>query len=189
VARSFFREGQRLLVRAIHLLGSRTVFFVCLLLALTTAFGAVRELWFSRTGLVVEGVVVREVEELTADWTAPTPSSASAAASPGVQTAAATRVYRAVVRFRDKGRPFDWHEVPAQLTSTARLYPVGTKVDVLYPAGAPGLAKLRPELPDIWSQAGLLLMATVLGSGTLYGWWKSARKRAARRRRVVNGAS
>ena len=176
-------------MRAIHLLGSRTVFFVCLLLAITTAFGAARELWFARTGLLVEGVVVREVEELTADWTAPAPSSAPAAASLGVQTAAATRVYRAIVRFRDKGSPFDWHEVPAQLTSTARLYPVGTKVEVVYPAGAPGLAKLRPELPDVWSQAGLLFMATVLGAGTVRGWWKSARKRAARRRRVVNGAA
>jgi len=187
VARSFFREGQRLLVRAIHLLGSRAVFFVCLLLAVTTAFGAARTLWFSMTGLVVEGLVVREVEELTADWTAVAPSPA--AASPGVQTAAATRVYRAVVRFRDSGRPFDWHEMPAQLTSTARLYPVGTKVDVVYPAGAPGLATLRPELPDVWAQAGLLFMATVLGTGTVYGWWKSAKKRAARRRRVVIGAA
>ena len=124
-------------MRAIHLLGSRTVFFVCLLLAITTGFGAARELWFSRTGIEVEGLVVREVEELTADWAAPAPSSAAAAAIPGVQTAAATRVYRAVVRFRDSGRPFDWHEMPAQLTSTARLYPVGTKVDVVYPAGAP----------------------------------------------------
>jgi hypothetical protein len=79
--------------------------------------------------------------------------------------------------------------VPAQLTSTARLYPVGTKVDVVYPAGAPGLATLRPELPDVWAQAGLLFMATVLGTGTVYGWWKSAKKRAARRRRVVIGAA
>ena len=128
---------------------------------------------------MAEGLVVREVEELTADWSAPEPGTPR----PPVQTATATRVYRAIVRFQDNGRSF---EVPAQLRSTARLYPVGTKVDVVYPAGAPGRAKLRPELPDFWSQAGLLFMATVLGAGTVYGWWQSARKRAARRRRVVN---
>ena len=163
-----------------HLLGSRTVFFVCLLLSMTTAYSASRTLWFSLTGLDAEGLVVREVEELTADWT----SAASPRAS--VQTAAATRVYRAVVRFQENGHSF---EVLARLRSTARLYPVGTKVGVVYPAGAPGEAKLRPELPDFWSQIGVLLMATVLGAGTAYGWWKSARRRLARRRRVVNRAA
>lgn len=175
----FFREGRRLLVRAMHLLGSRTVFFVCLLLAITTAFGAARTLWFAMAGRVAEGLVVREVSELTADWTKP----AAESTAPPLQTATATRVYRAIVRFESEGKAY---EVASQLSSTARLYPVGTKVDVVYPAGAPSRAKLRPELPDFWSQAGVLLMATVLGAGTLWGWWRSARKRAARRRRVVN---
>ena len=165
-----------------HLLGSRTVFFVCLLLSITTGFSAAQTLWFSRTGTVAEGRVVREVEELTADWTPPPPAPAGQA----VQTATAVRVYRAIVQFQAGGRAF---EVMAQLRSTARLYPVGTKVDVVYPAGRPGRAKLRPELPDAWSQAGLLLMSTVLGAGTAYGWWHSARKRVARRRRVVNGGA
>ena len=165
-----------------HLLGSRTVFFVCLLLSITTAVSTARTLWFSMTGQVVEGLVVREVEELTADFAAPEPGTPH----PAVQTAAAARLYRAIGRFQDSGRSF---EVPAQLRSTARRYPVGTKVDVVYPSGEPGRAKLRLELPDFWSQAGLLLMATVLGAGALFGWWRSARSRAARRRRVVNRAA
>jgi len=190
---AFFREGRRLFVRAMHLLSSRTLFFIGLLLSITTAFGAAQTLWFSLAGTEVEGRVVREVEELTAEWTSPVP----ALTRPDVQTATAVRVYQAIVQFQVKdpaaaaaagqaGRVF---EVPAQLRSTARLYPVGTKVAVVYPAGKPGRAKLRPELPDFWSQAGLLLMATVLGAGTAYGWWKSAQKRVARRRRVVSGAS
>jgi hypothetical protein len=165
-----------------HLLSSRTVFFIALLLSISTAFSAAQTLWFLQTATVVEGRVVREVEELTAEWASPV----SALTRPGVQTATAVRVYRAIVQFQDTGHSFD---VAAQLRSTARLYPVGTKVDVAYPAGKPGRAKLRPELPDFWSQAGLLLMATVLGVGTAYGWLNSAKKRVARRRRVVNGAS
>ena len=165
-----------------HLLGSRTVFFICLLLSITTAFSAARTLWFSFSGRLAEGVVVREIEELTADWAPP----ASATAQAPLQTATATRVYRAVVRFQDGGQSYD---VAAQIRSTARLYALGTKVDVVYPAGAPGRARLRPELPDFWSQAGLLLMATTLGAGTAYGWWKAAKKRAIRRRRVVSAGS
>jgi hypothetical protein len=178
----FFREGRRLFVRAMHLLSSRTLFFIGLLISMTTAFGAAQTLWFSLAGTEVEGRVVREVEELTAEW----PSPVLAVTRPDVQTATAVRVYRAIVQFPDNGRVF---EVSAQLRSTARLYPVGTKVNVVYPAGRPARAKLRPELPDFWSQAGLLLMATVLGAGTAYGWWKSAKKRVVRRRRVVSDAS
>jgi hypothetical protein len=190
---AFFREGRRLFLRAMHLLSSRTLFFAGILLSITTAFATAQTLWFSLAGKVAEGRVVREVEELAADWTSP----ASVLSRPGVQTARAARVYRAIVQFQIKdpadaavagnaGRVF---EVSAQLRSTARLYPVGTKVDVVYPPGKPGRAKLRPELPDFWSQAGLLLMATVVGAGTAYGWWKSAKKRVVRRRRVVSGAS
>ncbi|MCX6551281.1 MAG: hypothetical protein NTY02_09820 [Acidobacteria bacterium] len=142
VPRAFFREGRRLLVRAMHVLGSRTLFVV------------------------------------SADWTDP------GAAVPGapIQTAAATRLYRAVVAFQDGGRGF---EVLARMRSTVQIYPTGTKVDVVYPRGQPGRAQLRPELADFWSQASVLLMATILGAGTAYGWWTSTRRRAARRRRVV----
>lgn len=184
--RTFFAEGRRLFVRAMHLLGSRTVFFVCLLLAITTALSTARTLWFSFSGIVAQGLVVREVEELTADWSVPAATATPASAGAAVQTAPAARVYRAVVRFQD-GNAF--HEVLAELRSTARLYPLGSKVDVVYPRGAPERARLRPELPDFWSQAGVLLMATVLGAGTAYGWWRSARKRAVRRRRVDQAAS
>jgi hypothetical protein len=185
VARAFLREGWRLLVRAMHLAGTRAVFFVCLLLAITTSFGAVRTLWFSFSGALAEGVVVRQLEEWSADWTGPEPGVPGAAS---IQTAAATRTYRAVVAFTDGGRSY---EVLAQLRSTVHLYPLGSKVDVVYPAGEPGRARLRPELPDFWSQAGLLLMATMLGAGTAYAWWKAVRKRAAQRTRarVVNAAS
>jgi hypothetical protein len=188
----FFREGRRLFLRAMHLLSSRTLFFAGILLSITAAITAAQALWFSLAGQVAEGRVVREVEELAADWTAPS----SVRTGQGMQMARAARVYRAIVQFQAKdlagaavageaGRVF---EVSAQLRSTARLYPVGTKVDVVYPPGKPGRAKLRPELPDFWSQAGLLLMATVVGAGTAYGWWKSAKKRVVRRRRVVSSA-
>lgn len=183
VARAFFSEGRRLLLSGLHLLGSRTVIVLCLLLATTTAVSAARNLWLFFSGKVAEGVVVRQVEELTADWRDQVPGPLGARAA-GIQAAATRRLYRAVVNFKDGGRSFD---VLADVRGTVHIYPLGSKVDVVFPRGQPNRARLRPELPDFWTQAGLLLIATVLGAGTGYSWWKLARRQSARRR-VVKAA-
>jgi hypothetical protein len=183
VTRSFFEEGRRLVLRGMHLLGTRTAIVLALLLAIGTGVGAARNLWLSFSGTIAEGVVVRQMEELSADWReqAALPMGARA---PGIQTAAATRLYRAVVTFKDGNRSF---EVLADVRATVHIYPLGSKVDVVFPRGQPNRARLRPELPDFWTQAGLLFIATVLGAGTAHSWWKLARRRAARRR-VVKAA-
>jgi hypothetical protein len=182
VTRSFFDEGRRLVLRGMHLLGTRTAIVLALLLAIGTGVGAARNVWLS-FGTIAEGVVVRQIEELSADWRAQVPLP-SGARDPGIQTAAATRLYRAVVTFKDGDRSFD---VLSGLRGTVHIYPMGSKVDVVFPPGRPNRARLRPELPDFWAQAGLLLIATMLGAGTAHSWWKLARRRAARRR-VVNSA-
>lgn len=178
MSRAFFSEGRRLLLRGLHLLGTRAVILVCLLLATTTAVSSGRNLWLAFSGTIAEGVVVRQSEELAADWQTP---SSGTAGSPGagIQTAAAERLYRAVVAFKDGKRPF---EVLAEVRGTVHIYPLGSKVEVVYPAGQPGRARLRAELPDLWTQAGLLLIATVFGAGTAYWWWTLALRRVARRR-------
>jgi hypothetical protein len=183
VTRSFFDEGRRLVLRGMHLLGTRTAIVLGLLLAIGTGVGAARNLWLSFAGTLAEGVVVRQMEELSADWREQVALPMGARA-PGIQTAAARRLYRAVVSFKDGGKSFD---VLADVRATVQLYPLGSKVDVVFPRGQPNRARLRPELPDFWTQAGLLLIATVLGAGTGYSWWKLARRRAARRR-VVKAA-
>jgi hypothetical protein len=182
VTRSFFDEGRRLLLRGMHLLGTRTVIVLALLLAIGTGVGAARNLWLF-SGTIAEGVVVRQKEELSADWRerAALPMGAR---DPGIQTAAATRLYRAVVTFKDGDKSFD---VLSGLRGTVHIYPMGSKVDVVFPPGQPNRARLRPELPDFWTQAGLLLIATVLGAGTAHSWWMLARRRWAQRR-VVKAA-
>lgn len=188
MARAFFSEGRRLLLRGLHLLGSRTIIVLCLLLATTTAIGSARNLWLLFSGTVAEGIVVRQLEELAVDWRRPAPGTLGQAGA-GIQMAAAERLYRAVVNFKDGGRSFD---VLADVRATVHIYPLGSKVDVLFPRGRPDRARLRPELPDFWTQAGLLLIATVLGAGAGYSWWTLARRRWARRRgrqRVVNAGS
>lgn len=171
-----------------HLLGTRTAVVLGLLFAIGTGISAARNLWFSLSGTIVEGVVVRQVEEFAVDWRDQA-SVPVAARAEGIQTAAAARLYRAVVSFKDGGRSFD---VPAALRGTVQLYPLGSKVDVIFPPGRPNRARLRPELPDFWTQAGLLFMATVLGAGSGYSWWKLIRRRAAQRaarRRVVKAGA
>jgi hypothetical protein len=163
------------MLRALHLLGTRTAFVVCVLLALAAGLSAGRSLWFSLTGKIAEGLVTRQLEELTVDWSAP----ATALPNAPIQTANATRLYRAVVAFVVDGKQF---EVRAKMRSTARLYPTGTKVDVVFPPGQPGRAQLRPELADFWTQASTLLMAVIMGAGTSYLWWKESRRRARRKR-------
>jgi hypothetical protein len=164
----------------LHLLGTRTAVMLGLLLAFVTGAGAVRNLWLSFTGTTAEGVVVRQMEELSADWRDELPGPLGTARS-GIRTAAAERVYRAVVDFEADGRRY---EVVANARATVHLYPLGSKVDVVFPPGRPERARLRPELPDFWAQAGLLFVATMVGAGSGYTWWKLALRRAARRRVV-----
>src|SRR5512137_2777989 len=151
-----------------------------ILLAVMAGSGAARNLWLSLTGTTVEGIVVRQLEELSADWSGDSPAPPGAARA-GIQTAAAERLFRAVVAFQEGGKSF---EVVATSRSTVHLYPLGSKVDVVFPPGRPERARLRPELPDFWTQAGLLLIATMVGAGSGYTWWKLALRRRARRRVV-----
>jgi hypothetical protein len=165
-----------------HLLGSRTLVMLGLALAIVSGTGAARNLWFAASGATVDGVVVRQVEELAVDWRAELPGPLGKAQS-GIQTAAAERLYRAVVDFQADGKSY---EVVASARAAVHLYPLGSKVEVVFPPGRPERARLRPELPDSWVQAGLLLVATVVGAGSGYTWWKLALRRA--RRRVVKPA-
>jgi len=151
-----------------------------LLLAIATGAGAARNLWLWFSGTTAEGVVVRQMEELSVDWRDNLPGPLSTS-RPGIRTAAAERVYRAVVDFQSGGKSF---EVIAGARATVHLYPLGSKVEVVFPPGKPERARLRPELPDFWVQAGLLFVATVVGAGSGYTWWKLAIRRAARRRVV-----
>ena len=183
MAGAFLREGRRLILRGLHLLGSRTVVGLGLILAVMTGTGAARNLWMAFTGTRVEGVVVRQIEELAADWREGERGAAPFSQA-GIQTAAAQRVYRAAVAFQDGGRAY---EVTANARAVVHLYPLGTKVYVVYPPGKPERARLEPELPDLWVQAGLLFVATVVGAGSGYTWWKLALRRRARRR-VVKAA-
>ena len=166
-----------------HLLGSRTVVMLGLALAIVTGSSAARNLWFAVSWATAEGVVVRQLEELAVDWRAELPGPLGKARA-GIQTAAAQRVYRAVVEFQAGAKSY---EVVANARAAVHLYPLGSKVPVAFPAGRPERARLRPELPDVWAQAGFLLVATVVGAGSGYTWWKLARRRGARRR-VVNPA-
>jgi len=150
--------------------GLRIVLLGCLLVSATTVIGAWRHLWFAFNGITIEGLVVREAEELAADW-------GDRSAGPqisGVQLAPARRLYRAIVEFKDGERTY---LIEAQARGPAAIYPVGSRVDVVYARGRPDGAKLRPELPDFWTQAGYLLMGTMLGAGAAYWWWKLIRRR------------
>jgi hypothetical protein len=183
VARAFLGEGRRLILRGLHLLGSRTIVMLGLLLAIVTGTSAARNLWLSINGTTAEGVVVRQIEELSVDWRNRLPGPLGASQT-GIQTAAAERVYRAVIAFQAGDKSY---QVTAGASATVHLYPLGSKVDVVFPPGRPERARLRPELPDFWVQAGLLLVATLVGAGSGYTWWKLALRRAARRR-VVKAA-
>jgi hypothetical protein len=167
-----------------HLLGSRTVVMLGLALAIVTGTGAARSLWLRFSGAEVQGVVVRQMEELAVDWRDGQPNPLGTPES-GIEIAAAERVYRAVVAFQTGGKSY---EVVASARATVHLYPLGSKVDVVFPPGRPERARLGPELPDFFVQAGLLLVATMVGAGSGYTWWKLALKRAARRRVVKTDA-
>ena len=180
MALAFLREGRRLALKGLHLIGSRTLVVLGLLLAVITGAGAAGNLWLSFTAATVEGVVVRQIEEWSADWRDQLPGPLGTSTA-GIQTAAAERLYRAVVAFQDGGKPY---EVVANARATVHLYALGSKVDVVFPPGKPERARLRPELPDVWTQAGLLLVATLVGAGSGYTWWKLVLRRIARRRVV-----
>jgi hypothetical protein len=151
--------------------GLRILLLGCLLVSVATVMIAWRHLWFAFNGVTVEGLVVRQAEELAADWDDP---SAGKRIS-GVQMAPARRLYRAIVEFGSGERSYS---IEAQARGPADLYPVGSRVDVVYARGRPDGARLKPELPDFWTQAGYLLMGTVLGAGAVYWWWKLLRRRA-----------
>ena len=151
--------------------GLRLVLVACLLASVTTVLGAWRNLSFALRSVTVEGRVVRQVEELTADWNAP---SAAKPAGP-VQLAPARRLLRAIVEFPVGGKAYS---VAAQARGPVEIYPLGSRIDVAYVPGRPADAKLKPELPDSWAQSLYLLMGTVLGSGAVYWWWKLIRRRA-----------
>jgi len=163
-----------------HLVGSRTLVILGLLLALWTGYGAARNLWLTFSGKLAEGVVVQQLEEFSADWNNQLAGPLGTQAA-GVDLAAAERLYRAVVRFKENGRDFD---VLANVRAKVHIYPLGSKVDVVFPPGQPGRARLRSELPDSWLQAGLLFAATVLGAGSGRLWWHLVRRRMMRRRVV-----
>ena len=145
--------------------GLRIVLLGCLLVSATTAIGAWRNLWFAFSGITAEGLVVRQAEELVADWEDP----AAGKPASGVQMAPARRLFRAIVEFKDGDQTYS---IGAQARGPVHIYPLASHVDVIYPRGRPGSAKLKPELPDFWTQAGYLLIGTMLGAGAVYWWWK-----------------
>jgi hypothetical protein len=152
-------------------LGLRIVLLGCLLVSAITVITAWRNLWFAFNGVTVEGLVVRQVEELAADWD---DRSAGKPAS-GVRMAPARRLYRAIIEFKNGGSTL---AIAAQTRGPAPIYPLGSRVDVVYPRGRPDGAKLKPELPGFWTLAGYLLLGTMLGAGAVGWWWKLIARRA-----------
>ena len=175
VARLFWREGRRLVARILGVLGTRFVIAVCLLLAVSTAINAWRNLWFTARGVAVEGVVVRQEEALLADWRSPESTRAD-----GLRMTSAQRVFQAVVEFKLGERTY---EVLSKQRGQVHVYPLGSKQAVVVPVGRPADACIRAELPDFWTQTGLLLMGTVMGAGTVRWWWSMARRPRRFRRR------
>jgi hypothetical protein len=176
VAHVFLREGRRLLWRLLGVLGTRAVIAVCLLFAAGVAVPAFQQLWFASRATAVDAFVVRQEAELAADWTAAAPGNGREPVM-----APARRLYQAVLQFTVGGRTY---EVFAARRGPVHLYPVGSKEVVLFPAGQPNLARLRAEVPEFWTQAGLLLMGTVVGAGTVRWWWRMSRTRQRFRRQA-----
>jgi hypothetical protein len=175
VAWLFWREGRRLVLRLLGVLGTRVLIAVCLLLAVSTAVNSLRILWFDARGVVIDGIVVRQEEELLADW-----RGADDARARGLRMTSAQRVFRAVVEFKLGERTY---EVLSQQRGPQQVYPLGSKAAIVVPIGRPADARIRAELPDFWTQAGLLLMSTVIGAATVRWWWSMARRPRRFRRR------
>lgn len=175
MSRLFLREGRWLLTRLIGVSGTRLVIAVCILLAASTAIGAARNIWFAVHGIAVDGVVVRQMEGLVADW-----RQAGTTGRSGPQMVSARRVYQAVVAYAHGGLTY---EVTSIRRGPVHTYPLGSKQAVVFPPGRPGEGRIRAELPDFWTQAGLLLMGTIVGAATARWWWSMARRRPRFRRR------
>lgn len=180
VSGTLFGEGRRVLGRLIRVLGTRAVIVVCLLVAASVGMSAWTNLWFAARSTAVNGVVVRQDERWIADWEGEGVPSAQ-----GPQVAPAQRLFQAVVQFAVGDRTY---EVRSKRREPTHLYPIGSTQTVVFPAGQPRRAVLRTELPDFWTQIGLLLMGTLLGAWTVRWWWSMARRRLRFRRRPGQSA-
>lgn len=172
----FLREGRRLVLRLFGVLGTRAAIAVCLFVAVSVSAGAWRNLWTTGRAIAVDGTVIRQIEALSVDW-----ESARPGPTAGVQTAQATRTFRAIVGFTVGGKTY---EVTSAQRSAVQLYPTGSAVRVAYPGGQPERAWIHAEAPDACAQAGLLLMGTVVAAGAVQWWWWLAKRRPRFRRRA-----
>jgi len=160
-------------------IGLRLVLLYFLYVSVTIVTGAWGQLRFAMTGMVAEGLVVRQAEELVAA-TPPARAGSAAATSPGtagrpgVQLVEAQKLYRAIVEFRDGDRTY---AVTSAERAPVHLYALASHVEVIYPPGRPQTARLRPELPSVYLQAGMLFLGTLFGAASLYWWWKLFRRR------------
>jgi hypothetical protein len=176
VSRSFLGEGRRVVLRLFGVLGTRAVIVICLLVSASVAMGAWRNLWMGARGTAVAGIVVRQDVTLSVD-----PGDAdSAAGASGPSTVSARRLFQAVVEFNVGDRV---HHVRAREAAPVHLYPLGSTQVVVFMPDRPADARLMNELPDMWTQALLLLMATVIGAGAVKWWWWLAKRRPRFRRR------
>ncbi|MEW5983259.1 MAG: DUF3592 domain-containing protein [Acidobacteriota bacterium] len=176
VVRWSWEKGKRLGLGCLGALTMRAGMLALLVLGVNAVVPAWRTLWFAASGTVVDGVVVGQVETLEGDWT--TGPSADRKAGPALGSA--RRALRALVEFRHGE---EVHRIEARTASPRPLYAVGSKVAVVYAPGHPERAALRAELPDVWRQAGWLLVGTFLIGWAVYWWWLMARR--PRRARVV----
>jgi hypothetical protein len=175
VAHSFLREGRRLVLRLFGVLGTRAIIAVCLLVAAGVTIGAWRSLWIGARGTAVEGTVVRQIESLSADF-----RDAAQPDHAGLTTAAAQRLFQAVVEYKVGERAY---QIAAKRVAPVHLYPLGSSQVVVFFPDRPQDAYLRAELPDMWGQAILLLMGTVIAVGSMRWWWWLAQRRPHFRRR------
>ena len=172
MVQAFVREGYRLLVRLIRVLGPRLVIAACLLLCAVVVIRTWQALWFVARSSAVSGTVVRQEEIWEADW-----QRTAVATDGGPRMARARRLFQSVVSFTFDGREY---ELVSERRGLAHVYPIGTTQVVVFPPGEPQRARLRAELPEFWAQAGMLLMGTVLAAGALRWWWRTARRRRPR---------
>jgi hypothetical protein len=168
VPRTFLAEGRRLVLRVFGVLGTRAIIVVCLLASASVAIGAWRNLWMTARGTAVDGTVVQQAELLSADFAK---GASDHAAGPELVTA--KRMYQAVVEFKVGDKAY---RIRSQRLAPVHVYPLASSQVVVFYPDHPHDARLRAELPDIWSQAALLLMGSLIGAGTLRWWWWLARR-------------
>ncbi len=169
VARFVFR-GFETRTGCLANLVARVILVAGLVLSAVVIVTAGRSLRLTFGAKLAEGVVVRQREELKMT------SVAAMQRTPGApEIITATRLYRAVVAFRDGGRAY---EVTSRDASPVQVYPIGTKPDVAFPPGHPERARLRAELPSFWLQSGLLLVGVLIGAGAVWSWWRLSHGRA-----------